>query len=115
MDRTLWPTDDDEILEKTRDLIGKLNKAHYYTDTDGLILKCDVPGCDWIGSGQVEGSKHAQQTGHFELSEIHDTEEDNVLRQCNASGCDFMSQGSRTMRQHTADTTHDEWAVIPDW
>ncbi|KAF4121588.1 hypothetical protein GMORB2_1996 [Geosmithia morbida] len=115
MDRTLWPTEDDEILNKTRDLIEKLNKAHYYTDTESLVLRCDVPGCDWIGSGQAEGSKHAQQTGHVELSEIHDTEEDNVLRQCGIPGCDFIGQGSKVMRQHTADTTHDRYSVIPDW
>jgi len=115
MDRTLWPTDDDEVLEKAHELVRKLNKAHYYTDTEGLILKCDVPGCGWIGSGQAEGSKHAKETGHLELSEIRDTEEENILRRCDEPGCDFMGQGDRATRQHTADTGHTLFSTIPDW
>lgn len=115
MDRTIWPTSDAEVLEKSKELVKKLNSAHYYTDTEGLILKCDIPGCDWIGSGQAEGSKHAQQTGHFELSEIKDTEGDNVLRRCDESGCDFIGQGDKTIRQHATDTGHERWSIIPDW
>lgn len=115
MDRTMWATTDDEVLDRTHELVRKLNQAHYFTDTEGLILRCDVPGCDWIGSGQAEGSKHAQLTGHFELSEIQDVEGDNVLRQCNAPGCEFMGQGEKPMRQHTADTGHQQFNVIPDW
>lgn len=111
----MWETTDDEVLAKTHELVRKLNQAHYFTDTEGLVLKCDVPGCDWIGSGQAEGSKHAQQTGHFELSEIRDVEDDNVLRQCDAPGCGFMGQGEKIVRQHTADTGHQKFNVIPDW
>ncbi|TVY77929.1 Ubiquitin thioesterase OTU1 [Fusarium oxysporum f. sp. cubense] len=114
MDRTVWPTDDDEVLEKTRELVEKLNKAHYYTDTEGLILRCDVPGCDWIGSGQREGQKHAELTGHVDLSEIQD-EGDNVLRKCDTPGCDFIGQGDKVMRQHSADTAHERFSIIPDW
>lgn len=115
MDRTIWPTDDDQVLEKTQDLVSKLNKAHYYTDTEGLILKCDVPGCEWIGSGQLEGRKHAELTGHVDMSEVTDTEGDNVLRRCDTPGCDFMGQGDKVMRQHRADTAHERFSVIPDW
>lgn len=115
MDRALWSTSDDEILEKSQELVRKLNAAHYYTDTEALILKCDVPGCDWIGSGQAEGSKHAQQTGHSELSEIRDTEGDNVLRRCDELGCDFIGQGDKTIRQHVVDTGHERYSIIPDW
>ncbi|KAF4963862.1 hypothetical protein FSARC_8156 [Fusarium sarcochroum] len=114
MDRTVWPTTDNEVIEKTQELVRKLNKAHYYTDTEGLILRCDVPGCDWIGSGQREGQKHAELTGHVDLSEIQD-EGDNVLRKCDTPGCDFMGQGDRVMRQHSADTAHERFSIIPDW
>ncbi|KAF5677279.1 cysteine protease [Fusarium heterosporum] len=114
MDRTVWPIDDEEVLEKTHELVKKLNKAHYYTDTEGLILRCDVPGCDWIGSGQLEGRKHAELTGHVDLSEIQD-EGDNVLRKCEALGCDFIGQGDKVMRQHTVDTAHERFSIIPDW
>jgi len=115
MDRTRWSVTDNEVLTKAEELVRKLNEAHYFTDTEGLILKCDVPGCDWIGSGQAEGSKHAQVTGHYELSEIQDTEGDNILRRCNVLGCDFIGQGEKTRRQHTADTGHQQFDVIPDW
>lgn len=115
MDRTVWPTDDNEVLQKTENLVSKLNAAHYYTDTEGLILRCDVPGCNWIGSGQLEGRKHAEQTGHIELSEIRDTEGDNILRNCDAPGCDFMGQGDKVTRQHTLDTGHERFSIIPDW
>jgi ubiquitin thioesterase OTU1 len=115
MDRTVWPTTDDEILQKTRELVRKLNEAHYYTDPDSFILRCNVPGCDWIGNGQLEGNKHAKQTGHVDLSEIKDVEGDNVLRRCDAPGCDFIGQGDRAIRQHGTDTGHKKFSVIPDW
>ncbi|KAF4983825.1 hypothetical protein FZEAL_862 [Fusarium zealandicum] len=114
MDRTVWPVDDDEVLQRTQELVKKLNAAHYYTDTEGLILRCDVPGCDWIGSGQLEGRKHAELTGHVDMSEIQD-EDDNVLRRCDTPGCDFIGQGDRAMRQHSTDTTHERFSIIPDW
>jgi ubiquitin thioesterase OTU1 len=113
LDQAVWPTDDDEVLKKTEELVQKLNKAHYYTDTDGLILKCDVPGCDWIGSGQLEGQKHAEATGHVELSEIQD-EGDSTLRKCDAPGCEFIGQGDKAIRQHRADTAHQKFSVIHD-
>lgn len=115
MDRTTWPTDDNEVLEKTQQLVSKLNAAHYYTDTEGLILRCDVPGCDWIGNGQLEGRKHAEQTGHTDMSEIRDTEEDNILRRCDAFGCDFMGQGAAALNRHTVDTGHSQFSIIPDF
>ena len=103
------------MLEKTQELVRKLNAAHYYTDTEGLVLKCDVPGCEWVGSGQLEGRKHAEQTGHIELSEIKDVEGDNVLQRCDESGCDFIGQGDRAFRQHRSDTGHQRSSIIPDW
>jgi ubiquitin thioesterase OTU1 len=115
MDRTVWPTDDNDVLEKTQDLVRKLHLAHYYTDTEGLILKCDVPGCEWIGSGQHEGRKHAEETGHLNLSEVRDNEGDSVLRRCDTPGCDFIGQGDRAIRQHSADSGHGRFSIIPDW
>ncbi|KAK0384214.1 hypothetical protein NLU13_8302 [Sarocladium strictum] len=115
VDRTLWPTDDEEVLAQAQKLVEKLNKAHYYTDTEGLILRCDVPGCNWIGSGQLEGKKHAEKTGHVELSEIRDEEEDNALHTCDAPGCSFMGQGNAATTRHRHDTGHKKFSVIPDY
>lgn len=115
VDRTLWPTSDDDVLAQTQKLVQKLNAAHYYTDTEGLVLKCDVSGCDWIGSGQLDGKRHAEKTGHVALSEIRDEEEDNTLRTCDTPGCTFMGQGNTAATRHRHDTGHDKFSVIPDY
>lgn len=115
VDRTLWPTSDEEILTQTQKLVAKLHSAHYYTDTEGLVLKCDVPGCDWIGSGQAEGKRHAEKTGHVALSEIRDEAEDNTVRTCDAPGCSFMGQGNAAATRHRHDTGHKGFSIIPDY
>ncbi len=114
MDRTTWPIDDEDILAKAKVLVSELYSAHYYTDMDGLILKCDAPGCSWIGSGDAEGRKHAEETGHTQLIEVQDTVDDNVLRKCSQVGCDFMGQGDKSAREHTSDTGHRVYHTIPD-
>lgn len=73
MDRSLWPTDDSEVLEQAAKLVQKLNASHYYTNTESLVLKCNEIGCDWIGSGQSAAKIHAQSTGHVSVTEIPDT------------------------------------------
>lgn len=115
MDRTTWPVDDQKIHGMAKDLVQKLHDAHYFTDIDGLVLKCDVAGCGWIGSGQIEGQKHAEVTGHTDLSEVQDTEAEAILRRCNIPGCDFMGQGDKSTRQHSQDTGHESYSVIEDW
>lgn len=72
MDRSIWPTDDSEVLLKTKILVEQLFTNHYYTDTDGLILKCNEHGCEWIGNGQLAARNHAEVTGHSNLTEIAD-------------------------------------------
>lgn len=114
IDRTIWPTHDEGVISKTHELLQKLHQAHYFTDTDGLVLRCDVPGCGWIGSGQIAGQQHARDTGHVELSEIRDDEEDNLLRACDSPGCGFMGQGEKAVRLHRNDTGHERFSIIPD-
>lgn len=115
MDRTVWPIEDEEVLIKAQELVGKLHGAHYYTNMDGLLLKCDIADCAWIGSGQAEGQRHAAETGHAQLSEIVDKQTDAVLRKCNIRGCDFMGQGDVATRRHSQDTGHESYSVIEDW
>jgi ubiquitin thioesterase OTU1 len=114
MDRTIWPSDDEELLEKANILVKELNSAHYYTDMKGLILKCDVLGCDWIGSGEFEGKRHAEKTGHMQLSEIQGNKSQSVLRKCALAGCDFLGQGEASTRKHTSETGHDSYHIIQD-
>ncbi|ATY64824.1 Ovarian otubain [Cordyceps militaris] len=115
MDRTTWPVEDEEVLTKAAELVGKLHGAHYFTNMDGLVLKCDVDGCGWIGSGQAEGQRHAEETGHTQLSEIVDTQTDAILRKCNMRGCEFIGQGDSAARRHSHDTGHENYSVIEDW
>lgn len=113
-DITIWPTTDSEILEKTRLLVRKLNAGQYYTDTQGLVLKCDQAGCGWIGNGQLAAKQHADLTGHVGMTEIPDLDEDDVLRMCSIPGCNFIGQGRRAIVQHEGDTGHHKFDIIPD-
>lgn len=115
MDQTVWPIEDQEVLIKAQELVGKLHGANYYTNMDGLVLKCDIADCAWIGSGQAEGQRHAAETGHSQLSEISDKQTDSVLRKCNMRGCEFLGQGDVAARRHSQDTGHESYSVIEDW
>ncbi|KAK6213052.1 OTU-like cysteine protease [Colletotrichum tabaci] len=127
LDRTNWSTSDDEILDKTRALIRKLHEMHYFTDTTEFLLRCTVPGCDWLGSGQNEANKHAKASGHSGFSEIKDEPSghgaagaaagfgDSALRKCNAPGCEWLGTGLTEASIHTGETGHTSMAEIPDF
>lgn len=114
MDRSIWPTDDSEVLVKTEILVKALHANHYYTDTDGLVLKCNDYGCEWLGNGQLAARRHAEATGHTNLTEIADIGEDGILRKCLKPGCSFIGQGETSIKHHKTDTGHREFDVIPD-
>jgi len=67
LDKRIWATDDDDILEKATTLCKKLQEQHYFTDTGGMAIKCAT--CGWIGHGQGQAQTHAQQTGHYDMEE----------------------------------------------
>jgi ubiquitin thioesterase OTU1 len=68
LDKRIWDTDDDEVLVAALELCKKLKAKHYYTDTGGMGIKCNV--CGWIGSGEKEAAVHAGQTGHYDMAEL---------------------------------------------
>ncbi|KAL2024746.1 hypothetical protein VTK56DRAFT_5567 [Thermocarpiscus australiensis] len=68
VDVTRWPTDDEEVLVKARELARRLQGLHYYTDTTDFVIKCEV--CDWIGQGTREAAKHEKETGHSRFGEL---------------------------------------------
>jgi ubiquitin thioesterase OTU1 len=111
LDTTIWDVEDQEILVKTHELVEALHKIHYYTDTNEILLRCEAPGCEWIGSGEREGRKHAEKTGHTKLTEV----EDNSLLKCNDPNCDWLGSGEKEASQHRSDTGHTSWSVIPDF
>lgn len=69
-DETKWDVDNDAVVEMAQRLAKQLKDKHYFTDTTDFVLKCDVPGCGWIGAGAAEASKHMKETGHSALSEL---------------------------------------------
>lgn len=111
LDRTLWPTNDDAVLSMAHMLVAQLNEMHYYTDPAEILLRCDVSGCDWMGSGERAGRLHAEQTGHTALSEI----EDNTLLKCNSPGCNWLGSNEQDAKKHTSDSGHSSLSVIPDF
>lgn len=66
-DRRVWDSDDDDILVKAQDLCRMLQAKHYYTDTGGMAIRCQV--CRSVFHGEQEASAHAQQTGHYDMVE----------------------------------------------
>lgn len=57
----------DEVLPKAVELCRKLQEKHYYTDTAGFRLKCNV--CGAICIGEKGATKHAEATGHQNFGE----------------------------------------------
>ena len=71
MDVTQWTTDDDSVLEKAQELTRKLKSADYYTDTNAMAIRCEMPGCEnWLGAGEKDAVKHQIETGHTAFSEL---------------------------------------------
>lgn len=67
LDIKQFDSEDDIILEKARELCRKLQESHYYTDTAGFDLKCNI--CGWMGKGEKDATKHATETGHMNFGE----------------------------------------------
>lgn len=67
-DQRVWDTDDDDILLKALELCKKLQDKHYFTDTGGMPIKCNICGVVSYGEGQASG--HAMATGHFDMQEM---------------------------------------------
>ncbi|KAK0724826.1 hypothetical protein B0H67DRAFT_116688 [Lasiosphaeris hirsuta] len=68
VDVTKWRTDDDEVLDKARELAQRLKNLHYYTDTTDFVIKCEI--CNWIGQGTRQAAQHERETGHSQFGEM---------------------------------------------
>jgi len=134
LDQTIFSAYDDVILTHAAQLVDELHKIHYYTDPSEILLRCDVPGCDWIGSGEVAGQKHARESGHTALSEIVDNTRDDavddgddgfvpqggsygesgIVMRCEQAGCGWIGTVVEAHR-HSTETGHRDLVVIPDF
>lgn len=72
MDLRLWPSDDDYILTKAKELATKLQELHYYTDTGGMAIRCNT--CQTVVYGEKQATQHATQMGHYDMAEITSNE-----------------------------------------
>lgn len=72
VDVTRWSTDDEEVLDKARQLAQRLQSMHYYTDTTDFVIKCGQ--CTWIGQGTKDAVKHERETGHSQFGEMQITD-----------------------------------------
>lgn len=59
--------EDGGALEGARELCKVLQGRHYFTDTHGFPIKCNV--CGWTGKGEKGATEHAKQTGHMDFGE----------------------------------------------
>jgi len=59
--------EDGGALEGARELCRALQQRHYFTDTKGFEIKCNV--CGWMGKGEKGATEHAKQTGHMDFGE----------------------------------------------
>lgn len=72
VDVTRWPIEDEDVLDRARQLAQRLQNLHYYTDTTDFVIKCEI--CNWIGQGTREAAKHEKETGHSRFGEMQITD-----------------------------------------
>ncbi|KAL8828773.1 MAG: hypothetical protein Q9170_006454 [Blastenia crenularia] len=66
-DVKIFDVADDAILAAALELCTELKKRHYYTDTAGFQVRCNI--CRSICVGERGATEHASQTGHYDFGE----------------------------------------------
>ncbi|KKK15640.1 hypothetical protein P175DRAFT_0118880 [Aspergillus ochraceoroseus IBT 24754] len=66
-DQKVFDAADELALDRALVLCKKLQEKHYYTDTAGFRLRCNVCGGTFIG--EKGATQHAEQTGHVDFGE----------------------------------------------
>lgn len=66
-DTKIFDAADPVILEKAIELCQILQQKHYYTDTAGFRVKCNV--CGGLFVGEKGATRHASETGHYDFGE----------------------------------------------
>lgn len=66
-DERIFDRGDDQVIQSASELVAKLKKKKYFTDTKHFTLKCAVCGSAFIG--QKQASEHAKTTGHTDFGE----------------------------------------------
>ncbi|MCJ1407253.1 ubiquitin-specific protease otu1 [Ptychographa xylographoides] len=66
-DTKVFEAADEEVLEKAVQLCKVLQGQHYFTDTAGFSVRCNVCGGEF--TGEKGATEHAKQTGHYDFGE----------------------------------------------
>lgn len=66
-DVKIFDAQDPTVLVAAIELCKILQGKHYYTDTGGFSLKCNI--CNWKGNGEKGATEHAKKTGHMDFGE----------------------------------------------
>lgn len=66
--QTIFPTDDDKILEQAQTLAEEANSSRQFTNVDKFTLKCMT--CNIFLTGHLQANEHAQKTGHANFGEV---------------------------------------------
>lgn len=66
-DTKMFDTADTVVLDCATELCRILQGKHYYTDTAGFRVRCNV--CGKVSVGEKGATEHAAQTGHYDFGE----------------------------------------------
>ena len=66
-DTLIFDANDQPILEKAVELCRILQGRHYFTDTAGFSVRCNI--CQRVFTGEKGATEHAKQTGHYDFGE----------------------------------------------
>lgn len=66
--RTIFETNDANILELAMQIAREAKASHQFTDTKNFSLRCQI--CNTLLRGETEAQQHAKQTTHTAFAEI---------------------------------------------
>ncbi|KAI4143339.1 MAG: hypothetical protein L6R39_004603 [Caloplaca ligustica] len=66
-DVKIFDAKDNAVLAAALELCRELKKRHYYTDTAGFQVRCNV--CGKVFTGEKGATEHASKTGHYDYGE----------------------------------------------
>ncbi|KAJ5210328.1 Ovarian tumor otubain [Penicillium cf. griseofulvum] len=66
-DTKIFEAIDPVVLQKAKELCRVLQGKHYYTDTSGFTVRCNI--CGGTFTGERGATKHAAETGHYDFGE----------------------------------------------
>ena len=66
-DTKIFDALDDVVLQAAIELCTVLQGRHYYTDTAGFTVRCNI--CGFSATGEKGATEHAKNTGHMDFGE----------------------------------------------